>query len=729
MIASRQQHLWQLPADPSKGVQNQDVDLGPFHVSINSRGYLMHMRQIAAAIFLAIVCFSNCQFAVAQQSEFRTWTDNTGQYTVRAKLLQVIGDQVELQKSHGSTIRLPLARLSQQDRQFVEQQSTDPEAIMEPGDAKPVANSLVDLTTAREVVLEKHFDWQVKPSSLARRNPRDPQPLEIPYWDPETTTSSFRTNHFLGSKLSLMRNRSRDMWVMTEMQSQAYPDTKWKQGRATVIDWKSHEVLNSSFVLPAGPVMALSPSLQRLVIAEDPRSPLLNSWRIELWELSGDQFMGKSLIEIPFEEFSSSGDPRPYCEFVDENRMLFSAYKIPHRLAALCDFSTARIDWFVNADWNCVPCLSHDAQTLFVQKRGDIYAIDVATGRPIGTIKNRTKASGTLSISPDGSQLILVEAGYVIVFDLIQGRMVDSFSLSPLTFAWRPGQELEVEWLNDRRFICKWSEVSSSVTRFLIADLKHRQAVAIVWAPLVHLSGVDDSGRFHFFTLEHPNVFVGSLDLSDESIEQVIEDSVDNRLVFDKSQSMTLVCDFVCDTVLRYRHDGKFYRDVTRDVDYSERVRGHLETQFVAAGYQISADSEFVVSFIAKTPEQANKGYNRGLIPRDKKDHINGKPPSGAEYLNCWVRPKYGFTEYAKITQAGQMITNLHGAWHVDFAAYPNRLVPVIYPDETIDRRFENFVVLDFYARSLEFPYFTIDKSGIELTEFRDTQGNRIDVK
>lgn len=49
----------------------------------------------------------------------RTWTDNTGQHTVQARFVAKEGSNVVLDKKHGGIVRVPIARLSEQDKGLI----------------------------------------------------------------------------------------------------------------------------------------------------------------------------------------------------------------------------------------------------------------------------------------------------------------------------------------------------------------------------------------------------------------------------------------------------------------------------------------------------------------------------------------------------------------------------------------------------------------------------------
>ena len=52
----------------------------------------------------------------------RIWTDTSGSFHVEAEFVKVSGDSVTLKKPNGDVIKVPLAKLSETDKQFLAQQ-------------------------------------------------------------------------------------------------------------------------------------------------------------------------------------------------------------------------------------------------------------------------------------------------------------------------------------------------------------------------------------------------------------------------------------------------------------------------------------------------------------------------------------------------------------------------------------------------------------------------------
>ena len=74
------------------------------------------MRTRLSCIFLVILL---CALTSMSGAEIRTWTDDTGQYTVEAELVEVRDGIVFLRKTDGSVSPVPLDRLSEADRQYI----------------------------------------------------------------------------------------------------------------------------------------------------------------------------------------------------------------------------------------------------------------------------------------------------------------------------------------------------------------------------------------------------------------------------------------------------------------------------------------------------------------------------------------------------------------------------------------------------------------------------------
>lgn len=94
----------------------------------------MFLRSAGCVVLAGIAWFSVAPPAPAQPRDetrssakpLRTWTDVTGQFKVRAEFLEIADGKVQLQKEDGSTIAVPLEKLSAADRRWLARQAKRP---------------------------------------------------------------------------------------------------------------------------------------------------------------------------------------------------------------------------------------------------------------------------------------------------------------------------------------------------------------------------------------------------------------------------------------------------------------------------------------------------------------------------------------------------------------------------------------------------------------------------
>ncbi len=81
--------------------------------------------------FLAPLGVLVCIVAFAHAAEMRLWASADGKHTVFAELVKVDGDVVVLRRDDGKTIRVPLAKLSAEDRKFaISGEGDDPGPVL-----------------------------------------------------------------------------------------------------------------------------------------------------------------------------------------------------------------------------------------------------------------------------------------------------------------------------------------------------------------------------------------------------------------------------------------------------------------------------------------------------------------------------------------------------------------------------------------------------------------------
>jgi hypothetical protein len=76
---------------------------------------------LAACLFASILALA----PTALRAEMRTWTDDTGRFSIEAEFIEVLEGKVRLKKADGQIISLPLAKLSTDDQAFLRELMRD----------------------------------------------------------------------------------------------------------------------------------------------------------------------------------------------------------------------------------------------------------------------------------------------------------------------------------------------------------------------------------------------------------------------------------------------------------------------------------------------------------------------------------------------------------------------------------------------------------------------------
>lgn len=75
------------------------------------------IRKILTLALLAVAAFSVTTVSAA---DVRTWNDDTGKFSAAAKLISADWQEVKLERTNGKVVTVPISRLSDADRRFVE---------------------------------------------------------------------------------------------------------------------------------------------------------------------------------------------------------------------------------------------------------------------------------------------------------------------------------------------------------------------------------------------------------------------------------------------------------------------------------------------------------------------------------------------------------------------------------------------------------------------------------
>src|SRR6056297_3500703 len=118
--------------------------------------------------------FSFCSFCLTPSLFAETWTDKSGTFSVEAEYVGVSGSNVLLKKSDGTTISVPIAKLSDESRDQAKKLFEMSQATT-PTNSKPTASTPTNKSTYKPLARQLNFTPPHPRNSLPRyRSPQIP---------------------------------------------------------------------------------------------------------------------------------------------------------------------------------------------------------------------------------------------------------------------------------------------------------------------------------------------------------------------------------------------------------------------------------------------------------------------------------------------------------------------------------------------------------------------------
>jgi hypothetical protein len=114
--------------------------------------------KLACSALIAIAIVSSAG-AVAQDSAERSWMDATGRYKIVGRLIDVKDNVAFIETSDGKTVKIPLTKLSKEDRDFLESKDS-PFEVLEESDSKKNRSTAPAASTPK-----RKNDKKTKPST------------------------------------------------------------------------------------------------------------------------------------------------------------------------------------------------------------------------------------------------------------------------------------------------------------------------------------------------------------------------------------------------------------------------------------------------------------------------------------------------------------------------------------------------------------------------------------
>ncbi|MBN2580461.1 MAG: hypothetical protein JXB10_15865 [Pirellulales bacterium] len=361
--------------------------------------------------------------AAVAAEEFRTWTDSTGKFSLRAKLDSVEGEKVILLRENGQRMTIPMKKLSRADLEFLAQRKTDnpfqpvEDSFFTPaGPAREVAVAgprlvKVDWTRSQQVLLQAgDAEWRVTVPPVPASNFR-PRSVPLPG----------KTDFFEGLCGLAINPVAKKAVVGYKLDKHGREEST---SRIVICD------------LEQGRSMASTPTeglLAPLALHDDGRHVLMrrdefgfgNLDRLEIWSLQGKNVV-RSLVWTPYADAQHGARDVMWAEFINADTLATSSRG---GKVALWNVATAEPICHFQLDDGAIPALSPDRKWIAFCSNDTVGLFDVEKREVIATRQTPRRLQWpALAFSPSGRKIGCTAFDRILVWDTASGKLEKDFA-------------------------------------------------------------------------------------------------------------------------------------------------------------------------------------------------------------------------------------------------------------------------------------------------------------
>lgn len=381
-----------------------------------------------AAAWLAAACS-----VPSLADEVRVWTDSTGKHKIKAAFVSLEDDQVTLEKADGSTLEIPLKKLSKADQKYVAEamkaagdnpfESSEPSPFQSKSKkkAKPSRSRAddeadgaaggeprklsVDYSSAEQISLAATDNWQLDVPDAGPGFSSKPKTSPLPK----------KTNFFEGIKgiaVNPVAGRAAVSFVLGEPKPSGTT-------RVVLCDLATGKATAPATAAAQMTPLAVHDDGEQIVMRRD-EFGFGNQDRLEVWTLKGPRAQ-RNVAWVPYDDAQGGNRDVRWAEFLDSSRLATSSgggklviWSFPD-LEPLITFTTAD---------GAVPALSPDRKRIAYCTGKEIGIYDVVRGEVAAQQGLPLQLQWpTLAFSPSGKKLACTAFDKLVVWDVATGAL------------------------------------------------------------------------------------------------------------------------------------------------------------------------------------------------------------------------------------------------------------------------------------------------------------------
>jgi hypothetical protein len=355
----------------------------------------------------------------------RTWADTSGKFKIEASYVGLGTGGVQLKKSDGKTIEVPLEKLSKADQAYLEGLAAAGVAggNENPFEAAPEVRSAPATdreavwTTAKQIAIQPLSGWSLTPDAgVALPEPAGNKVsvLEGTGFDPRANRGRGADNNFFESPQRILFDRGKGQAIVVFVNA---PPGGQREVRLSKCDMKGVKFAGEVAYASEFDPVDVSPS-GNLIVCLPPRHGGSDQKMIEVARLEGKGI--KTVRRWNMGEWSDWSKQFEQAYFIGEDKILtLTAWG---GVAALWDIEKAEALWTLSYTKHTTPGLSPGRKQLALGTEGGIAILDAASGDTLARIETDNWQGGLLAFSSDGKRLGRLSSRQVQVWDLTTGK-------------------------------------------------------------------------------------------------------------------------------------------------------------------------------------------------------------------------------------------------------------------------------------------------------------------
>ncbi len=391
-------------------------------------------------------------------TEVRTWSDATGKFKIEAQFVKLEGDQVELVRTDSKTVKLPLAKLSTADQEYVKKQTAegDPDNPFKVEEDPDSPFKAADASTKPSISSAKEKMEELKKNMAAKQNDAFSNPdenqlkitpvksggaseliIEAPssfgYVVDPAPASSFTGpnrgfklsqppaeeaghngfwNHIKGILFDDMQQRA----IVTHMNEQP---GKTKTTRIEQLDLAKGESLGTVDSLVNFIPVDFDP-VTKLILGRSDNFHHGTKDRIDIWEL-GDKELKHQLSFKPYAGTQGGGwKDVSWAKFIGASHI--GTLGGDNRFT-LWETKSLKPVYAASLWAGCEPALSGTGKYLAVITKDGAYVLESISGNVVAKLAGQPGYFPKLSFRPDGKQLACASNDRLTVWDMTTGQI------------------------------------------------------------------------------------------------------------------------------------------------------------------------------------------------------------------------------------------------------------------------------------------------------------------